>query len=266
MLIFLALSSVVLATDINGVQCSGSNLHLSWDDPTNHFIVESFSLTSDYLSCNASSQSIFTNGVSFTPDTLTRAFYRIRFGIQATVFEDQNLYQAVYNAISSKMQPTNAIYDDEAQRISTLYAGSTSISNLSGISACSQLSVLDVSESDIINWTSLNSLTNLDRVYVSNTDLLSLDILSSLTSLTWLEASRNQISNLYSIQTLTNLTELMLDENSISDISAVWNMTQLDEIVISHNMVTNIEPLSLMTNLTSLYINDNAITDLSPHH
>ncbi len=200
------------------------------------------------------------------------------------VFPDANLDAAVRTAIS---QPTGNIYNYGLTGVgfTSLTANSSSISDLTGIEYCTDLTILSLRGNqiaDISPVSGLTALTYLDLSYnqitvispisgltsliylpLSTNQISDISALSGLTALEWLYLENNQISNISALSGLTAMRSLRLYSNQISDISALSGLTALTDLRLYSNQISDISPVSGLTALTRLYLYSNQISDIS---
>ncbi|MEG4815090.1 leucine-rich repeat domain-containing protein, partial [Microcoleus sp. K5-D4] len=138
------------------------------------------------------------------------------------------------------------------------------ITDITGLSALTNLTSLGLGNNQITDLTSLSGLTNLTHLNLEYNQITDITGLSALTNLTELSLKYNQITDITSLSALTNLTKLRLYINQITDITGLSALTNLTELYLSNNKITDITGLSALTNLTILYLDSNQITDISP--
>ena len=139
--------------------------------------------------------------------------------------------------------------------ITTLKSG-----DFSGMTALTELSMVEHSISDISPLADLTALTNL---YLWDNSITDISALSSLTNLTELSLYGNSISNISALGSLTALTNLNLSSNSITDISALASLTKLTDLNLSVNSITDITALASLTKLTTLGLSFNSLSNIS---
>ena len=128
--------------------------------------------------------------------------------------------------------PGDPIIASDMARLTDLFALNANISNLTGLEAATNLTLLVLgSEFVEAERRSINS---------------------------------NSVSDLSPLAGLTDLEILDLDSNSISDISAVAGLTDLEFLNLANNSILDISAVAGLTNLTFLSLADNSIVDLSP--
>ena len=180
-------------------------------------------------------------------------------------FPDAKLDAAIREAIG---KPTGDIYQSDLEGLTSLDASGKSISDITGLEYCVNLTTLALYYNEISNISPLSSLTNLTELNLTFNRISNISPLSSLTNLTTLALSYNWLRgefDITSLSSLTNLTILYLHGNSISDISPLSSLTNLTELVLGSNeILSNISPLANLTNLIELRLTDNQISDISP--
>lgn len=256
---------------ITDISVAGDHVNLSWDTPTNRFIVErADSLTewSNSSLCVGSSTGTQQSAIQVDHGTKASAFFRLRFGLQMAAFPDPALDSTIREAIGmsgTKMPPTNAVYDVEADQITELYASWRGITNLAGLEGCSSLTYVDVSGNPITDFSALDHLSRLSTLSLGdNTNVQEVSFLSGLTDLTQLALGSCAVTDIAPLSALTNLTYLDLSLNMIPDISALSNMTHLVDLNLANMTVPDLGPLSGLTNLTRLQLTWCGISDVSP--
>ncbi|MEM7390809.1 MAG: Ig-like domain-containing protein [Verrucomicrobiota bacterium] len=108
----------------------GTNLVASWNDVPGYYLIDR---ATDLLAGNWRylGDLFETNRISWT-EPQPRAYYRVRRARTITI-PDPNFELAVRNEMTWKYAPTNALYDVDVDRVSTLDVSSYAISNLMGI-------------------------------------------------------------------------------------------------------------------------------------
>ena len=90
----------------------------------------------------------------------------------------------------------------------------------------------------ITDITSLSALTNLTKLSLGDNQITNITSLSGLTNLTDLGLGDNQITDIASLSGLTNLTHLNLDCNQITDITSLAALTNLRWLSLRDNQIT----------------------------
>jgi len=229
------------------------------------------------------------NSQSKTVNVLAGQTTTVDFQLQSSTsdvvtFADPNLEQAVRDTLG--IPAGQPITRADMTSLTSLYAESKSIQNLSGLEYAVNLGVLDLYynqisdlsplsnltnlqmlglvSNQISNISPLANLTNLQVLELSDNQISDLSPLSNLTNLQWLRLNSNQISDISPLANLTNLKNLELDDNQISDISLLANLTNLQDLSLRHNQISDIRTLSNLTNLQWLSLSGNRISNISP--
>ena len=156
------------------------------------------------------------------------------------LFPDKNLESAIRNALNKLLG--EKLTTDDLVNLTTLSAGDSNITDLSGIEYCINLNGLNLPNNIISDIYPLFSLDNLVSLNLEN----------------------NQISQIPSPCTFLLLVALNLDGNQIDDISHLTPLSNMAILSISDNQITDISPLASLINLTRLNLNGNQISDISP--
>ena len=180
-------------------------------------------------------------------------------------FPDANLEAAIREAIG---KPAGDIYASDLDGLTLLDAQTRSISDLTGLEHCANLTTLYLGwNHQISDISPLSNLTNLTELWLSGNQITDLSPLANLSSLTFLCLYGNQvISDISPLANLTGLTELNIGWNQISDISPLAGLTSLIKLEFWWNQVSDISPLANLTDLTELGFSGwwNQVSDLSP--
>ena len=152
---------------------------------------------------------------------------------------------------------------EAAMNLTILKLGDNSVSDISPLTWLTKLTELQLWDNSISNISAVVELTNLTRLYLWGNSISDIAAASRLTNLTRLYLGENAISNISAVAGLTNLTHLYLNENSISDISPIAGLTNLTELRIGNNAITNISAVAKLTNLVWLDAPNNSISDIS---
>ena len=171
---------------------------------------------------------------------------------------DNNIAMNAVTRIKIDVNNDGQIQVSEAQLVYRLEVHSAGITNLTGISAFTNLRYLDCMSNQITTL-SLNSLTNLTELYCYHNSISSLSI-NSLTNLTRLNCGNNGITSLPT-NNLTSLVFLDCSGNPLASLSVnnLINLTSLncDACTLSSFSVSN------LPNLLSLSCAGNGLTALS---
>ena len=177
---------------------------------------------------------------------------------QTPVYNVVNVSWSVspYNAIDANGD--GEIQVSEAQAIKWLNIGSSSISNLTGLEAFTNLKYLNCR---INQLTSLNvsSSTSLEHLTCDNSQLQSLNI-SNLTNLKYLQCNNNQLPNLI-VSDLMSLQHLDCSHNLLPSLN-VSGLTNLKRLRCNNNQLPSLN-VSGLTNLTTLNCYQNQLPSLN---
>jgi internalin A len=198
-------------------------------------------------------------------------------------FPDINLEVVIRDLIHKS---SGDIYSSDLAQITTIIAQQKSISNLSGIEYCDNLTYLylddnqisdisplsdlidlkelSLSSNSISNISPLSALYSLQYLFISGNLVSDLSPISHLSGLEYLELHENQISDISPLSELTNLIWLTFDSNSISNISAISMLNSLQHLSADNNQISQLSPLSSLTNLIFLSLNNNQVSNISP--
>ena len=148
-------------------------------------------------------------------------------------------------------------------QLNSLSLSNTGISNISVLAGLTQLQSLELGGNVISDVSALAALTQLNKLRLSGNIISDISPLAELTQLTYLSLGDNTISDVSALAELKKLTYLNLWYNTISDISALAVLTQLNVLRLSGNIISDISPLANLTQLTSLELRSNTISDVS---
>ncbi len=191
-----------------------------------------------------------------------------RVDIEAAVFDDPNLEQAVRDQLGLPAEGLLALID--VQTMDSLYAEYYDITSLGGLEQATALRWLLVhGNSEGMGLTdsgiaALSGLTNLEYLSLYGNMLVDLTNLSGLTSLTHLGLGSNNIVDLSPLSGLTTLDFLDIRFNNVAGLGALGDLTGLDTLLLDYNGLTSLTGIGALTELQSLSITGNAISDISP--
>jgi len=200
---------------------------------------------------------VFTSlGVLFSPAQ------SVSFAEDSVVtFPDPNLQKAIRDAIG---KPTGDIYQSDLDKLTSLYVEYLSITDLTGLEYCHNLTNLAIRGGEVSDISVLSGLTGLTHLELNDNSISEISVLSGLTGLTYLDLSGNSISDISVLSGLTNLTYLGLCDSHISDISVLSGLTNLRGLCLSYNPISNIDPLAGLYNLNILDLTDSKISNIAP--
>ncbi|MBP6126645.1 T9SS type A sorting domain-containing protein [Flavobacterium sp.] len=169
---------------------------------------------------------------------------------------DDTWYISSYNAIDTNGD--GEIQVSEAQAIKWLSVSSSSISNLTGIEAFTNLQVLHC-QSNQLSSLNLSGLTNLKQLSCQQNQLSSLNV-SGCTNLQTFSCYNNLLTSL-NVSGLTNLKNLNCIYNLLTSLN-VSGLTNLIKLYCNNNQLP-ILIVSGLTNLQYLYCNNNQLPNLN---
>lgn len=176
---------------------------------------------------------------------------------QTTSIPDTNFEQALIDLSIDSNGLNGNILNTDAESVTELIVAEKNISNLTGIEAFTNLTILRCNQN---NLTSLNLASNLDLEYLFcwSNDLTALD-LSTNSQLQILYCAENSLTTL-------DLTNNLLLQNLVcwgNDLASLIfaNNTMLYSISCDDNNLTSLD-VSSLTNLEDLYCGENAMTSI----
>lgn len=181
---------------------------------------------------------------------------------EVVLFPDAGLNAAVRAAIG---KPAGDILDTDlvGAGFYNLDASSRSISNLTGLEHCTDLTSLVLLTNQVSDISSLGGLFNLTHLDLSHNQIADVSTLSALTGLRSLYLGANRISDANPLAALGGLTTLGLWENQITDISSISALGVLTDLMLWDNQVQNIGPLASLGSLTHLELAGNGISNIT---
>ncbi|ENZ6560316.1 leucine-rich repeat domain-containing protein, partial [Enterococcus faecium] len=134
--------------------------------------------------------------------------------------------------------------------LTTIYAQSTSISDLSAVEDMPALSLLSLSGTPIADFSPILNATNLEEF--------------TYDSYNYFDPNNYQmtVEDFNKLVTLNNLKRLNVPNNKINDISALKGNTTLRTLNLSNNAVKNLTPLTEMHDLETIYLDSNNLSSL----
>lgn len=155
-------------------------------------------------------------------------------------FPDANLDAFIRDQIH---KPTGDIMASDLRGVWFMFAGSSSISDLSGLEYLTDLYVLELGGNSISEISPLGNLTKLSCLTLGRDWISDVSPLAGITDLTTLDLYENLVRDIRPLATLTNLTELHLFGNIIEEIDALAGMTHLTQLELQDNQIQDILPL-----------------------
>lgn len=139
------------------------------------------------------------------------------------------------------------------------------LSSIAALSACKNLSFLDITSCSITSLGSLSEKTKLETIIASNNQIRSINELGSCRNLSVLEVNNNLIKDVSILSQLTSLTRFEANHNEISAIPDFDEKNcKLIYFGINYNSVSDISGLADIDSLNYINIDYNKVTDLSP--
>jgi hypothetical protein len=176
-------------------------------------------------------------------------------------FADPNLEAAVREAVG---KPTGKIYASDLERLTSLNATESNITNLTGLESATSLTYVDLRANEIRDISPLADLTSLTWLALNYNQISDISPLANLTSLTVLALEHNQINDIAPLAKLASLAVLGLAYNQISDISILPSLTTLTTLSLSGNGIADVSLLASLSGLTWVNLESNQISDISP--
>ena len=176
---------------------------------------------------------------------------------------DVNLRAAVRAALG--LAEGDTLTQQQMQRLTTLHASDSGITDLAGLEHATNLRQLWLFENLISDISPLANLISIEDISLTSNPISDMRPLANLTTLTILHIGGSGITDLSPLANLRSLTELWLFENQITDLSPLANLTALTVLDISSNNISDIGPLASLTalrHLSILYLT--SLTDFTP--
>ncbi len=120
------------------------------------------------------------------------------------VFSDPALADAIADKLG--MRPSDEVTTTQLDTITDIYANSSNITSLEGLSCSTNLVSLDLDVNQISDLTSLVGLNSLTSLSLDHNNMTGLALLVELTDLTYLNLGYNPVSVLTPLASLTNLS------------------------------------------------------------
>lgn len=210
------------------------------------------------------------------------------FTVEAPVdFPDPGLK----NALLRQLQKTDAnLFPYELEQITELTVTNAGITNLIGLTYCTNLTTLNLENNAITDLRPLSGLTELADLNLRYNEIEELAPLAFLTGLRSLLLGGNEsLVELQSLESLTSLERLDISNTGVDDLGELYGMERMRELDLAYcswlddddlgvlihmqnlnildikgTFISNLEPLKGMTSLTDLDIRSAFISDLTP--
>jgi formylglycine-generating enzyme required for sulfatase activity len=168
-------------------------------------------------------------------------------------------------AIRFTLQKTNGpLTTQDLLSLSQLQAGNRNISDLTGLDAARNLTLLNLSGNSVTNFTLPGALTNLAILDLSFNPLAQCIIPAGFTNLTTLKIENSSLTNLTLPAGLTGLTSIELFFNShLSSFTLPAGSPNLNLLDLGFNALTQCSLPDGLTNLGTLFLEGNALTNFT---
>ncbi len=199
------------------------------------------------------------------------------------IITDPNLNAIVMGMLGKTTCDVSAL---DLVNITNIYAPNANITNLTGLSAATNLATLYLGGNAIVDLTPLQGLTSLTTLFIQNNSVTNLAPLAGLTNLSYLDVRYNPVASYESVVgAMTGLTDLYLGGDSVTNLSFAQNLTALKFLSLDHTAVldasplaglpnlagvdfgygnlTNVTQVALLTNLDTLYLSGNSLTNVA---
>ena len=200
------------------------------------------------------------------PDPALEAVIRATLGIPSGDIQDSNL-----EAIDILLAPKQGIVDisgiSHCVNLEVLDLSGNAVTDLSELTGLINLYTLDLDENGLEQISPLSDLTSLTTLSLSYNKFQRADlneVLSHLPNLTYLTLCGNQLTDIGNISLLSNLERLHLADNQIRKITGLGSCSKLSYLNLHKNLITNIEVLETLENLEFVDLTANPVSDFSP--
>ena len=171
---------------------------------------------------------------------------------EVVVFADPALEYVIRERIDL---PVGDIDEADLEVIDILQASGQGIVNISGISLCINLEVLDLSDNLITDISELADLQNLTVLNLDDSGLEDIAPVGDLTNLTSLSLAYNKFQGAdldVVLSNLGNLAYLNLSGNDLTDIGTITSLISLGRLFLADNRISDISGLKDCSNLSYL--------------
>ena len=182
------------------------------------------------------------------------------------IFEDTALHNAVCNELhllNGRIKKSDI--EDVKELDLSFDENREKISNISGLSAFSNLETLNLAGNSITDISEIKDMVSLKAI---NLEMNQISDISPLADLIYLESidlnDNKNISDVSHLKNLEKVTMLDLRSNHIQDISGISHMVNLKQLYLSYNQITDLSPLIRLQNLTYLSFDYNQVKDIRP--
>ena len=230
--------------ELTGVTVQGGSVRLVWGAGLDRYIVERFVPGHEEPVAVGTSSSVVDYAATVAIPSDSRAFFRLRSGLQAVRLTDAALEAAVRSNVgSAKTGPTNWLYDADVAGLTNLAVALRGVSQLDGVAGLQDLLWFDAGGNQIASLAALAACQDLQVLRLDGNQLGSLAGLEALLALQVLDVSHNVLSDLQPLGALNALEVLYADGNQIGSIAVLANLHALRILDLSNNSISDISPL-----------------------
>ena len=187
----------------------------------------------------------------------------VRGPVEVMSIPDANLAAAIRETLGL---PTDAVITADAMLdLTWLEAPGKGITDLTGLEYATNLRVLvlhaaridsEFLTNPISDISPLSALSQLEGLGIGNTPVSDISPLSALSQLKTLSLDYTDVSDISPLSALSQLTRLGLINTAVSDISPLSALSQLTWLSLANTDVSDISPLSALTQLVELNLSD----------
>ncbi len=182
-------------------------------------------------------------------------------------FQDEALEQAVLEALGMEgrnITVAEAAACTELRLTGGAKSGAGKISDLTGLSAFSNLEVLYLDQNRISDISELGLIHTLKIVNLEYNYISDLAPVAALSNLEQLELRENTVHDISPVSYCQELKVLDFRDNVVDDISSLQDMISLKQLVMSGNRIESLDPVSDLKDLWYLSFNKNPVNDINP--
>jgi formylglycine-generating enzyme required for sulfatase activity len=178
---------------------------------------------------------------------------------QEVIIPDPGLNAAIRDALQ---KPNGPLTETDLLSLTFLGVGGRGISNVEGLEAARNLSILDLDNNSITNFPVANVLTNLTILDLFDNQFTSFVLTNTLPKLNILDLAFNSLAKCSLPTGLTNLDTLFLEGNVLTNFSLPAGLTKLTQLDLTDNQLISLNLPAGMTNLASIFLQQNQLTNL----
>lgn len=179
---------------------------------------------------------------------------------QEAVIPDPGLKAAIRESLA---KPVGPLTEQDLLRLTNLSACCRSITNVQGLEAAHNLSVLDLESNRLDTFTLPNGLRNLRVLNLSFNPLSNCSLTTGLTNLFALFIQRTELTNLTLPAGLSRLMGLLLDGNRLSNLTLPGDLAHVTFFDLSANQLSTLNLPAGLTSLISLQLWGNRLASLN---